>query len=115
MDDRARRADCGWHLAAPKAVQRFNPKMLAQGEPGVIGQEREIVVGKRPRDLAELAHLSLAYQQFGRRDARQIVEERAAGSRLRQSKFARAQFRVGKTEAALMEINRAEIIGPVGF
>ena len=115
MDDRAGRTDRRRHFGATKTVQRFDPEMFAQGKAGVIGQEREVVVSQRPRDLAELVHLPFAHQNFRWRNPREIVEEPAAVFRFGQAEFARAQFRVGKTEFAFMKINRAQIIRPVGL
>ncbi len=89
--------------------------MLAQGEAGVIAQEREIVVGQRARDLAELGHLPLAHQDFSRRNSREIVHQRDDGARFGHPKFAGAQFRVGKAEPPFVKINRPEIIRPVRF
>src|SRR5438270_4317079 len=115
MDDRSGRTDRRRHFGATKTVQRFDPEMFAQGKAGVIGQEREVVVSQRARDLAEVVHLPFAHQNFRWRNPREIVEEPAAVFRFGQAEFARAQFRVGKTEFAFMKINRAQIIRPVGL
>src|SRR2546423_3556474 len=115
MNDRARRADRRRHVAATKSIERFDPEMFAQGEAGVVGQKREIVVGQRACNLAELGVLPLADQNFRRRNPGEIVQERAAVVRLGYSKFAGAQLRVSETKPAFVKINRAEIIWPVRF
>src|SRR5882757_1700983 len=87
MDNRACRPNRCRHIGAAKAVERFYPKMLAQGEPRMVRQESEIVVRKSPFDFSELRALAFADQQLGGRNSREIVHQRADIARLRNPKF----------------------------
>ena len=84
--------------------------MFAQGKDRLFGQKRVAVVFERAIDCADVRFLFGADQQFRRRNARQFVEQRFLILRLSESKFARAEIGVGKTEHAVIDIDRAEII-----
>ncbi len=115
MDDRARGADRGRHLGAAEAIERFDAEMLAQSEARMFRQKGEIIVGKRPLDLSELRVLAFADQQLRGRNPREIVHQRADIARLRDPKLTGAQLGIGEAKNAILKINGAEIIRPVGF
>ena len=75
MDNRAGGGDRLGHVRAAEAIQRFNAKMFAQCETGVLGQKCVAVVLKRAIDFGELLFLLSTDQQLRRRNSCQFVQE----------------------------------------
>src|SRR4030095_4848975 len=110
MHDRPGRSDCGGHLRATEAVERFDLEMFAQGEDCLFWQKRVAVVFERMINFTGLRFLFRADQQFGGRNTRDFIVERLSILRLCQSELTRAEIGVCETERIAIGIDCPKIV-----
>ncbi len=115
MNNGARRGNRLRQVRTSEAVERFYLEVLAEGEAGVLGHERVVIVGQGTGPFTEIPGLLVADEQFRRCDARKLVEKAARFRNLHEPKLACAQVRIGKAVNSIFVEDRSEVIGTLRF